>query len=184
MSKKKKVSSPERIAASQENGKLGGQPKKWNEESLDELADSLDSWIDNAIKNKSEFWWWDWCQEVGVNQSRIVKLAEQSPRFRRSYENAKHWQESIVARFALTKKFSDGFSKFFLINHYPDRWKDKTSDSAKREDLIEDLEKFFEERKSGTPIQPGMAPQQPISHQRCSRQENLIQDELGTARSF
>lgn len=134
--------------ASKENGKLGGRPPKWNEESLDELAESLDAWIENAIKNKTEFWWWDWCQEVGVNQSRIAKLAEQSNRFKRSYENAKNWQESITARFALTKKFSDGFSKFFLINHYPDRWKEKSNDSSNAQSAnLAELLKMLSEKK-------------------------------------
>lgn len=105
----------------------GGRPRKWDGESLDELAERLDEWIANAIETKKEFFWWDWCFEVGLNQHRVAKLTERSDKFRRSYENAKAWQETIVCRYALTKKFSEGFSKFFLINRNPDQWKEKST---------------------------------------------------------
>lgn len=127
---------------------LAGRPKKWDGESLDELAESLDAWIDAATKNRDQFWWWDWCWDVGLNQSRVAKIAETHAGFRRSYENARYWQESVVARHALTKKFSEGFSKFMLVNHYGERWKDKAyiddKDKAAAEDMSKQLNDFMD----------------------------------------
>jgi hypothetical protein len=106
----------------------GGRPKKWDGKSLDELAESLDKWIEKAIEKRDQFWWWDWCFDVGLNQSKVAVFAKEHLRFRRSYEAARDWQESIVARHALTKKFSEGFSKFMLVNHYNNNWKEKGVD--------------------------------------------------------
>lgn len=145
--------------ASKENGKLGGRPRKWNGEKIEELADSLDEWIADAMQNRNEFWWWDWCFDVGLTPQKVQILAERSDRFRESVEKAKAWQESIVARFALTKKFSDNFSRFFLLSsHGSDKWRDKSAD-IQRESLLEDIEKLIEERKSGTPSRSEVAPQ-------------------------
>jgi hypothetical protein len=109
---------------------LGGRPKKWDGVSADELAESLDNWIAEAIANKNQFWWWDWCFDVGLSQGKVAAIAKYHERFRVSYEKAKEWQESVVARFALTKKFSEGFSKFMLVNHYKDSWKEKAKEDS------------------------------------------------------
>ena len=108
----------------------GGRPKKWTSECLDELADSLDAWLDAALETKKEFWWQDWCFEVGTIPEKMATFAREHPRFRKSYERAKSWQAHIVQKGALHKKFSEGFSKFFLINRYPDQWRDKASTDA------------------------------------------------------
>ncbi len=102
----------------------GGRPKKWTGEKIEDLAESLDQWIEDAIKKKDQFWWWDWCFDVGLDQTKVSNIAKENERFRKSYERAKQWQESIVSRFALTKKFSEGFSKFYLTNHHRERWKE------------------------------------------------------------
>ncbi len=126
----------------------GGRPKKWDEKSLDELAESLDKWMDIAIESKKEFWWQDWAFEVGANPDKLLRYAEESPRFRRSYERAKAWQAHIVQRYALTKKFSEGFSKFFLINRYPDHWKGASITKEDAKDILKEASELVKDTQS------------------------------------
>lgn len=107
---------------------MAGRPKKWNEEKIEELAESLDKWIADAVERRDQFWWWDWCFDVGLDQSKVSNIARENERFRKSYEKAKQWQEAVILKHSLTKKLSEGMSKFFLVNQYSDRWKEKQSD--------------------------------------------------------
>lgn len=109
----------------------GGRPPKWTSGCLDELASSLDAWIDQAVKTNKEFWWQDWAFQVGTNPKKISEFADRHPRFRESYERAREWQQHIVQKGALIKKLSEGFSKFFLINRYSDEWKSDKSDETR-----------------------------------------------------
>lgn len=106
----------------------GGHPKVWTEEKIHALADSLEEWLINARKEKKGFWWHEWCWDNGIAPSRVTKLAIENERFGQVYAYTKEWQESIIVQLALTKKLSDGFSKFYLCNHYSQNWKNKDVD--------------------------------------------------------
>lgn len=129
MKKKKQRGAPKGHPPYNVNGE-GGRPKKWNGEKIEELAQSLDEWIDSAVKNKDQFWWWDWCFDVGLDHRKVSSIAKENDRFRESYNRAKHWQECVVGKGALSKEFSEGFSKFMLVNHYPENWKEKAPEST------------------------------------------------------
>lgn len=123
----------------------GGRPKKWTSGCLDELADSLDKWLENAVASKKEFWWQDWCFEVGTIPDKVKKFADEHPRFRRSYERAKAWQAHIVQKGALHKQFSEGFSKFFLINRYPEEWKGASITKEDAKDLLKEASELVKD---------------------------------------
>lgn len=129
MKKKKHRGAPKGHPPYNVNGE-GGRPKKWNGEKIEELAQSLDEWIDSAVKHRDQFWWLDWCFDVGLDQRRVAEIAKKDIRFSVSYARAKYWQESIIARGALIKELSEGFSKFMLVNHYPENWKEKAPEST------------------------------------------------------
>lgn len=106
----------------------GGRPKIWNADKIDELTASLEDWFEEAHRDKKSFWWHDWCFDNNLQPSRVAELAREFEKFNAVYKKVKDWQESIIVKGALTKKLSDGFSKFYLCNHYSHNWKDKGVD--------------------------------------------------------
>jgi hypothetical protein len=118
----------------------GGRPKEWTLDKIDALADNLHEWLVEAHKDKKSFWWHDWCWENGIRPTKVVQFVKESERFREVYEHVKEWQESIVVKGALTKKLSDGFSKFYLCNHYSKNW----AESKVAENVAEEINKNYE----------------------------------------
>lgn len=109
----------------------GGRPKVWTAEKAEELAIDLENWLAQARENKKDFWWHDWCWGRELQPSRVSELAKEFPRFNEAYKMAKEWQESIIVKGALTKKLSDGFTKFYLCNNYAQNW----SENKKGEEI-------------------------------------------------
>lgn len=111
-----------------EREKPFGRPKEWTEERLKDAANHLNEYLDRAKKDKSIFWWKDWCFDYGILPSQCVKLAEKSLDFREAYQRACEWQEQIVVKYALAKKFADNFSQFYLKTQHKDKWGEKVDD--------------------------------------------------------
>lgn len=111
---------------------LGGRDKKYTKKVLDDLADELLYWLEDAIHNDpKKFWWKDWCFSKGISPSRITEWAKENDRFAVAYEIINHWQESLVSKYALLKKFDSSFSKFYLSAKHG--WREKDEEANQNE---------------------------------------------------
>lgn len=117
-----------------EEEKPFGRPREWTEERLKDAAKHLNEYLDRAKKDKSIFWWKDWCFDYGMLPSQCARFSERCEDFRQAYIRACEWQEQTVVKYALAKKFADNFSQFYLRTQHKERWKEKeelnVSDSA------------------------------------------------------
>jgi hypothetical protein len=99
---------------------LGGRPKKYTDEYIEEQAEALLEWM----KQPGSIYVNRFALNQGYSRQRLVEFSEQNKRFADVYNLAKEYQETILSEGATLKTFSEGFCKFALINHHG--WKDKT----------------------------------------------------------
>jgi len=66
----------------------GGRPRVYTEERLNELADSLNAWVDEAIQTKSHFLLGDWCFENNFLPQAFPRYVEQHEDFKDAYLRA------------------------------------------------------------------------------------------------
>ncbi len=99
---------------------LGGRPKKYTKEFIENEAEELNKWIQkdgNVFFNR-------FALMRGYHPQKFTEFAAQNERFQEVFTMAKKWQELVISEGAITKTFSDGFSKFVLVNHHG--WSDKS----------------------------------------------------------
>lgn len=101
----------------------GGRPRIYTEEKLNELAESLSNWVEEAVQSKSHFLLADWCFENGFIPNNIPRYTKQSENFNEAYLKAKAWQEHMITKGALFGKLNPRFAQFMLSCHYD--WKPK-----------------------------------------------------------
>ncbi len=101
-----------------EGDNRGGRPWVFTEEKLNELAESLDKWVDEAVKAKNNFLMGDWCFENKFLPQNFPRYTAQNENFKESYLRAKAWQEHMLVKGALFNKLSPKFAQFMLsCNH-------------------------------------------------------------------
>lgn len=111
---------------------IGGRDKKYTKKVLDDLADELLLWLEDAVINDhKKFWWKDWCFLKGFSPSRIIEWAKENERFAVAYHIINEWQESTVCKYALLKKLDSSFSKFYLSAKHG--WREKDEEAALNE---------------------------------------------------
>ena len=106
----------------------GGRPTKYTKEFVDNEAELLEEWMKqpgNIVLNK-------FATERGYLRQRLTEFCEISEKFSDTFKKAKEWQENLLIENAVTKVFSDGFTKFILINNhgYADKSETKVSGDA------------------------------------------------------
>lgn len=123
---------------------LGGREKKYTKKVLDDLADELLAWLEDAINNDpKKFWWKDWCFSKGFAPSRVAIWAKENERFAIAYHIINEWQESLVSKYALLKKFDSSFSKFYLSAKHG--WREKDEEAEKHEKANELYERVMKQ---------------------------------------
>jgi hypothetical protein len=98
----------------------GGSPKIHTKEFIENEAEELNKWM----QKEGNIFFNRFALMRGYHPQRLTEFAEKSVRFAEVFTMAKKWQELIISEGAITKEFSDGFSKFILINHHG--WADKS----------------------------------------------------------
>lgn len=92
----------------------GGRPIEYTEEVFSQLADELIEWS-NDPKNI-------FVEKFATNKRKSPPIlqdwANKSARFAEALKYAKHVQEAKLKEGGLTRKYSDSFTKFLLINNH------------------------------------------------------------------
>lgn len=119
-----------------------GRKKKFTDEVLDELAKSLEAWVDSNIGKKDFVMLGDWCFQNGFNPKYFRNHIDKHQGFKEAYEWAKAWQEHCIAKGALKQTLNAKFAQFFLgCNH---EWRTKEATDERISQLGNDFGKFIE----------------------------------------
>jgi hypothetical protein len=117
-----------------------GRPRTWTEEKLEALAEDLYDWVDEARKKDKLLLLTEWCFDVGIHPQSVPRYMSYSEKFKEAYNWARAWQEQIVAKGALQKKFDARFSQFFLaVNHGWTLDKDRENKEEKQKSNLEKM---------------------------------------------
>lgn len=106
----------------------GGRPKKYTEEFINRQADELIIWL----REPKNIFFEDFLLDQDLNPQLMAIWAKENDKFSSAYDIAYQRQASRIKNGAITKDFSDGFSKFILINNhgYSDKTETKISGDA------------------------------------------------------
>lgn len=99
----------------------GGRPRKYSLQDIERFADEFMEWL----KDSSHIWIKDFTLEKQIDPDLMSEWAVESEKFNGVLKFAKKKQESLLCNGALTKTFSEGFTKFVLVNHH-EGWKEKS----------------------------------------------------------
>lgn len=90
----------------------GRVSEKWTPALLEALADELDAWTER----KGSLWLKDFCRSFDIPTRDFEAIFSRTEKSKRAYERAKDWQESLLIKGGLLKKFDSSFTKFVLSN--------------------------------------------------------------------
>jgi len=107
-------------------------------ERVQQLTESLQEWVKNAIMNEEDFLFYRWAFKIGMNPKRISHLATLSENFKEAYEMAKEWQEFRLQEETLRKNTDYKMAKDMLCTHHG--WK-----MNQQEDVLKDVMNDFGE---------------------------------------
>ncbi len=96
-----------------------GRPEKYTKEVIDSLAEQLEQWL----KVPTNIWFKDFCLDKDINPNIMTQWAKESEKFSRSYELAKHRQESRLVNGGLTNAYNCSMVKLILT--YSHDWCEK-----------------------------------------------------------
>jgi hypothetical protein len=85
---------------------------------VNELAESLISWVEDNLKKNKAFLLGDWALANGVNPKHVSYLATKTEEFKVAYDLAKAFQEHMVCKGALERRLDPRFSQFYLVAHH------------------------------------------------------------------
>jgi hypothetical protein len=119
------MGAPKGHAAYNVNGE-GGRPVKYTDEFLDELANQLDTWINN----EKNLWIKNFFTDRYIPVQIPEELCSRSKRFSEAYARAKILQESRIYNRALERKYDGTMARFGLMNNHGWAEKSKTEISG------------------------------------------------------
>lgn len=101
------------------NGKLfekgNKAAEKWTEEDATKLGNELIEWMYSSADN---IFFEEFLLGKRLYRGKIRKLRDRFPSFGILIEEAKQIQENKIVKGGLKRKFSEGMSKFLLINNH------------------------------------------------------------------
>lgn len=111
-----------------------GRPRTYTDEFIEKEAAAFREWI----KQKGNIWFKDFARERGYHSKCFPLWAARNESFKEAYDIVNDWQESIIVKGGLLKKFSSGLSKFLLINNhgYMERQQVTVNDGDTMSDLL------------------------------------------------
>jgi len=92
----------------------GGRPKTWTKTAITGLIPKV---LDFTERNSCPFLE-DFCLENDLCEAHISRFSDINAGFRQAIGRLMRKQKAMVLKGGLTRKFSDGFSKFVLINNH------------------------------------------------------------------
>lgn len=98
---------------SRENGKLGGRPKVWTDEFMEQLADELYEWL----KKPTSPWFEGFFIERGLSPKHIAEHAKKNEKFGEAYEFAKECQKQRLLEGGLLNKFNYRITMLLLSQY-------------------------------------------------------------------
>jgi hypothetical protein len=132
---------------------LAGRPKKYTEEFINKQADDLLEWM----KIEGNIYFEKFLLDQSISPQRMTEWASVNKRFSEAYRIALLYQEYKLKDGATKKNYSEGFTKFMLINNhgYAEKTEAKISGDAdnplgfllytaegKTQDLVENAKKI------------------------------------------
>lgn len=123
-------------------GKPVGVWRKFNDQYLKELAESLEEFTADLIEREKPLFIKDWCFKVDVYPSRLPMCQERSEEFRRAYLKAKEYQCHCLEKGALYGKFNTKVALLWLANQHG--WNLAPGIKESNQELVSDLRKLVE----------------------------------------
>jgi len=100
---------------------LGGRPKKYTEDFINEQADKLIAWFNESPNN---IYFEEFTLSQGINPNRMSEWADCNDKFSVALQIGQRIQELRLKKGATFKELDCNFTKFILINNHG--YKDKT----------------------------------------------------------
>jgi hypothetical protein len=97
----------------------GGRPIKYTEEYIENEANELEIWM----KKEDSIWFKDFALERGYHPDQLVNWSKQNETFSCAYNRLKAWQESVLVKGGLKKKYNSAIVAMSLCNNHG--WKNK-----------------------------------------------------------
>lgn len=94
-------------------GDGGGRPIKWDEVKIEDMADSLERWMDS---DEDHFWLKEWAIENRIPPAYISIWADKNDRFYKALDRAKAQQEVRLAKGAMLGAFNAYMTGLALKN--------------------------------------------------------------------
>jgi len=130
--------------------KLGGRPRLYTEEKLQELASSLIEWVEDAMKKNRFVLLSDWCFKEKFPPFHFAENIARSQEFKEAYLWAKAWQEHAIANGAMKKTLDTRFAQFFLaVNHGWTLDRDRENKEEKQKSNLEKLSDSIHDEVKG-----------------------------------